>query len=211
VFSELIKQERIKLKIKDYIINNVEVIGKKLTKVVTEVGNVNRRQGSGYQYANGKELALRILSQANKSYIKSVSFYIGKKGIPTSPFGIRLYNVDSVTKKPTTLLINRDIITHADKGGKWYTYTFTKRIKVPENGFFIAMEWLPDSERYLEERVKGQNGVIIANGQVLKGRADRKNEWNDRVYERWFPIRVWSGRKVSNIIPGIKCELVYYE
>jgi len=90
--------------------------------------------------------------------------------------GIRLYSVDSVTIEPSKLLLTHDIIVSGNKGDEWVEYEFVARTQVPKNGFYVAMEWLPNSQRYLEEKLKNRNGVIVANGQVLKGKMSKRKK-----------------------------------
>ena len=192
---------------KFYNMPEIIVSTKKLTKSIQTYGYNSVLYKSIFQCPSGMEIALRILPNKNHSYLKRVSFFIDNIGIPDSPFGIRLYSVDSITLKPDILIQTKDIITKGYKGNEWVKYEFENPIEVPNNGFYIAMEWLPSSKRYLEQQIKGHNGTIVANGQVLKSNRNKSKKWKNRVFTRWFPIKEWTN---SDFTPAIKCEIEEY-
>jgi hypothetical protein len=91
-----------------------------------------------------------------KGFIQSVSFYIRKslhlkKGHQT-PFRIRLYDMGEDGNPGENILLD-NAITQANKKNKWHTLDISQyNIPIPENGFFVGMEWLiSEDEKYKKE------------------------------------------------------------
>jgi len=207
--QDIIQHRQIVLKEAFVEIPSVEVVASKKKKITKTFGNKSVIFNSRFICPNGKEIAVRIPGQTNHSYLRSAMFFIDKEGIPNSPFGLRVYSVDLKTNKPGNLLINKDVILAAKQGNEWVKYEFKKPLEIPKSGLFITMEWLPNSERYLEEKTGRGDVTIVANGQVLKATISIKNKWKNKVYTRWFPTKEWT--KVYKTIPAIKCEVIQYK
>ena len=105
-----------------------------------------RNQNDGFYYGiAGDETALFISNEdQSKGYISKVRFYITDKGNSENPFRVRLYQIDEKTQAPGKAILNVSIIASASEGNEWVNINLLKyAIKLPKNGFFISMEWLP--------------------------------------------------------------------
>jgi len=85
--------------------------------------------------------------------IRSASFYIGEGGSPTQPFRVHIYQANNNGIGPGPDLLPQRVVTAAPQGGHWYTVNLSSySIAAPQEGFFVAMEWLPAA------KAEGQSG-----------------------------------------------------
>lgn len=97
-------------------------------------------------------------------YIKNVQFFISRppfvKGQQT-PFRVRIYKADGDSafsvinnriiqcNSPGTDLLNKSLIVSAQHGG-WFKVDVSQyKIPIPEEGFFVAMEWIYTDEKWV--------------------------------------------------------------
>jgi len=203
-YKNITKSGLVVLKPCTYMLDEAIVIGKKLNKNIKIIGN--KKHNTKFLFDDGYEIAYFVKTEHPNSKIITVSYYITKTGIPSTPFGVRLYYLDTIVKKPGKLLLDTNIVIHANNGNSWVEYTFKQPIKAPNEGFFVAMEWLPTAKRYLKEELK-KGEVMVASGQCLGGKYEKKS--NEIVVGRWFPIREWE--YTYSTIPSIQVKLKYYE
>ncbi len=199
------KKERIILEVKEYQLSEVVVSAQELEKKRLTLGN--KRHNSLLAYDHGSEVVTFIKTPHPNSSLISVSFFIKKAGLPKTPFRLTLYYVDSLSGTPSNALVDTNIIVKAKKGGSWTQYTFQKPIKLPSNGFFVGMEWLPDAQRHTGKKIQGT--MVVSNRQILGGEYFYKIKEPSKVFYRWFPIRTW--QQQPHILPAIQAEVEYYE
>ena len=79
--------------------------------------------------------------------LRTISFYIGDKGLPMKPFRIRVYKADGNYYSPKTDLLNEKVFAMPTYANQWYTYDLKQyNIAVPEEGYFVALEFVrPDN------------------------------------------------------------------
>jgi hypothetical protein len=151
---------------KQFILATVTVLSSR-AKFCPEVRGVNNNKSKGnFLMKSGEELALFIpTTPADSGIVKAVRYYIRKEGVPDSPFRVKLYKVNSITKGPGELLLDHDTIVRAERGNRWCEIDLSAfNIPVPENGFFVAMQWLHDSKPYT--KMMGDH-TMSGNGQIV--------------------------------------------
>ena len=112
------------------------------------VGSKRKKSNGGYLLIYGHEAALFFDNKnGNKGYISKVKFFITDKGFPDTPFRVRVYEADSISGRPGREILKKSIIASGTTGNEWVIVDLLNQgIKIPKNGFFIAMEWLPISK-----------------------------------------------------------------
>jgi len=140
-------------------------------------------------FAYGSELASFIPNNSGQTdIIKTIRFYITKKGFPTEPFGANLYELDVKTGEPGANLVDTCFILSAKKGNEWVELDISKyHIPLPRNGFFISMRWLPNSKNDLYT-FNGGSKEIVASGQSLSA---TKKTTESRTFTRNY-LSGWS-------------------
>jgi hypothetical protein len=118
-----------------------------------------------FAFQAGDELALFMPNTSKKvGQIQKVRFYIGKEGYGTTKFRAKIYDSDTISGKPANLLNEQDIILNTKRGNRWVEFDLTEmNISIPQSGFYVSMEWLPDGKDY---HVGNKDG-FEANGQAL--------------------------------------------
>ena len=148
-----------------YSLQDVEVTGVNFKKAKTKnVGfKVNSNPEGQYYFGYGTEIALFISNtEKAKGIISQARFYIKDEGFPQTKFRVKIYEADS-SSSPGKSILNKSLIVSAKNGNEWVVVDLTEyQISIPSNGFFIAMEWLPDAQNK-----KNKNGNANVNGQVL--------------------------------------------
>ncbi len=132
-------------------LKEVEVLPRKLKSY--EVGLVRHRATT----TNGtlpERPGARFISNEYQvdGYIKNISVYVSKKGIPEAPFRVNLLSVDKVSGSPGAPLINQDFVLNGEEGNEWVKLNLEKRlIKLPEEGFFVVVQSLPIDSLQLQK------------------------------------------------------------
>ena len=181
-------------------------------KLVT-VGNPEREgfKPTGFLYGKKRifQCQKAIFIPNKEKYIgtiETVSFWVSPHGKPKTPFRIRIYVADE-NGKATGDLLTESVIAKGlkrRKKNRWVTVDLSQyQIEIPENGFFIAMEWLYRAEKKYNNKTKiskkneeGEYEVIrteIWFGQHLGGIVDKKRPNNTWIVRdgKWtqFPNR----------------------
>ncbi len=155
--------------------------------------------------------------------IQNVEFFLHKEGVANTPFRLRLYSVNE-NGKPARDLVNQNIIVTQGRNGAWVKIDLrNNQIEFPENGFFIAMEWLQTNNKAFaykskyrkvysksgKEKLKREGHFksdLIGFGQVLGNYEmdEKKESWHKSIIEEW------SNHK-SLSIPMIRSEIKIWE
>ena len=99
----------------------------------------------------GSQYAFFVKNEKQKRLgnVRTVSFYIGENGFPREPFRVRIYKADGNYNAPNTDLLTENVVVSASRGGEWYTIDLsTYNIAAPEEGFFVAMEWIVGGDKF---------------------------------------------------------------
>jgi hypothetical protein len=170
----------------------------------------------------GKQVAVYMKTQTNyPAIIKSVSFHIEKKtrGFKraNTPFRIRIYGVDTISRGPGQDLIIEDLIVSGPKKGGWFTVDVSSyQIPVPENGFFVAMEWIYTDDKYSYTYVnKYKNNVTETRyGQTLSMFFGNKESisWINPLGKKWIKEEIslpLIGKGLKKVNAAIYCEIEF--
>jgi len=154
--------------------------------------------------------------QKKKGWIKSVSYYIHTDGNPTTPFRVRVYDIDE-NKLPGKDILNKNVVVSASKPG-WFAVDLSEyNIPFPSEGVFVMMEWINSGDKYYFEKdvtVKGKNGQteIVKKkyyGQSL-GTVSKKGGvvlWGNNLGNEWIPYDFNYKGQYPNAM--INSEIIY--
>ena len=115
--------------------------------------------------------------------IGTVSYFIRPTHNFKKKFRVRLYSVSEKDSSPDKDLLPEAVYAHAKRGNSWVNVDISKyNIKFPVNGFFAAIEFLPDSVQLT------QNYLNTFNTLDLGGNFEDKNNgrtWGIGKLGRW--------------------------
>lgn len=148
--------------------NDIEISGDGGFKKVVRTGS-KKKKNVGEFYCNSNcQMALFFPNEKHrKGVITKVGYYITDKGNPHTNFRVRVYKAGK-NLEPDGDILTQNIVVHDSlNGNNWVDVDLEKlRIKIPEYGFFVAMEWLPESDNYVYALKIGSHTSEYT-GQVL--------------------------------------------
>jgi len=138
----------------------------------------------------GSQYAFFVKNEKQKKLgnVRSVSFYIGENGFPREPFRVRLYKADGNYNSPNTDLLTENVVVSAPQGGQWYTVDLTPyNIVAPEEGFFVAMEWVVSGDKFFATNFVDDYQPY---GQIMRPTFEFKESrtWNYTIGRGWSLI-----------------------
>jgi hypothetical protein len=138
----------------------------------------------------GSQYAFFVKNDKNKRLgnVRTVSFYIGENGFPREPFRVRLYKADGNYNAPNTDLLTENVVVSAPQGGQWYTVDLTPyNIMAPEEGFFVAMEWVVSGDKFFATNFMDN---YTPYGQIMRPTFEFKESrtWNYSMGKGWSLI-----------------------
>jgi hypothetical protein len=125
--------------------------------------------------------------------VRTVSFYIGENGFPREPFRVRLYKADGNYNSPNTDLLTENVVVSAPQGGQWYTVDLTPyNIPAPEEGFFVAMEWVVSGDKFFATNFMDN---YTPYGQIMRPTFEFKESrtWNYSMGKGWNLLTLANG------------------
>ena len=176
-----------------------------LNNVVVRAGKI-KNLGLGARAANpgegmiqglpGSQYAFFVKNEKNKRLgnVRTVSFYIGENGFPREPFRVRLYKADGNYNAPNTDLLTENVVVSAPQGGQWYTVDLTPyNIIAPEEGFFVAMEWVVSGDKFFATNFMDD---YTPYGQIMRPTFEFKESrtWNYSMGKGWSLITAANGQ-----------------
>ncbi|RZK14595.1 MAG: carboxypeptidase-like regulatory domain-containing protein [Hymenobacter sp.] len=177
-------------------LSNVTVKGGKVKNL--GLGSTNSRPGEGLlQGQPGSQCAFFIKNDKNHRLgnIRSVSFYIGENGFPREPFRVRLYKADGNYNAPNSDLLTQNVIVSSPAGGQWYTVDLTSyNVVAPEEGFFVAMEWIVSGDKFFKTDFMDENYTPF--GQIMRPTFEFKESrtWNYTIARGWNMLTLANGQ-----------------
>lgn len=157
---------------------------------ITQKKGFNRLLGN-----TGMEIAVHIQG-GDTGTISRLRFFISRTGIPTTAFRAKLYAVDQKTNGPGKLLIDDDLIAAAEQGNQWVEIDISAyNVPIPAEGFFVALQWLPDAQAYTLHRRDFDGQVLWLSKQVNRG-----------YWIKHFPGS-WMGPFIADFIPMIGADV----
>ena len=135
----------------------------------------------------GSQYAFFVKNEKQKKLgaVRTVSFYIGDNGFPREPFRVRLYKADGNYSAPNTDLLTENVVVSAPQGGQWYTVDLTPyNIVAPEEGFFVAMEWIVSGDKFFATNFMEN---YTPYGQIMRPTFEFKESrtWNYTMGRGW--------------------------
>ena len=134
-----------------------------------------------------------------------VSYYLSSKGNTNAPFRVRIYECDSVTGRPGDDMLPEIVVVKPNQGKGLFAINISKyNLKVPKNGFFVAMEGIfpDDYDVYYEgtgfSYKSGNNDsdnedftdADLQYGQQLGyTHGSVNNTWHYAVDRTWFQLK----------------------
>jgi len=208
-----------KIILKKSVYNLEEIVVFSGEEKIIEIGNLEFPKNGkipdylsvGQRIPTGFQNAMFIENPTSlEGRFKTVSFFIAAKGKHKTPFRIKVYGKDGIEEKPDSLLVQKDIIVKANKKGDWFQIDVSSyNIPFPENGAYIAMEWLHNEKKYRYKRKfkhRNKKTKIGSYGQGLGAYSTNTN------YECWFYYLGHGWKKdLLTHKPLIKAEVAIYE
>ncbi|RZK20291.1 MAG: carboxypeptidase-like regulatory domain-containing protein [Hymenobacter sp.] len=176
-------------------LTNVVVKGGKVKNL--GLGATSSHPGEGLlQGQPGSQCAFFIKNDKNHRLgsIRSVSFYIGENGFPREPFRVRLYKADGNYNAPNTDLLTQNVIVSSPAGGQWYTVDLTTyNVTAPEEGFFVAMEWIVSGDKFFKTDFMDESYTPF--GQIMRPTFEFKESrtWNYTIARGWNLLTLANG------------------
>jgi len=176
---------------------------------LVKVGNhKNRPSGSLYMDTHGQQVALFVnIEQNSNATIKTLWYYLSDEGNTDAPFRVRVYEIDTVTKKPGKDIMPEILVIKPRKKSGWFAVDVRQyNLNVCSPGFFIAMEGVfpNDYDFYVQgddfinistadeqTEINDDTPAVISYGQRLGYTKSRKNNntWHYSLDHTWFQLR----------------------
>lgn len=204
--NELLSQDTIFLHPKNYEIEPVLVQAHSPTGV-KESGILRQTADASYSMSTWMQVGVHIAgNNRSDEWLTSVSFYISRSK-QNAPFRIRIYNTLK-DGKPNEDLLQTSKIVYAPKSGWIKVDLLEEKIKIPEHGVFVAMEWLNSGRKYSYKR-KILETVQRAYWPDLGSVIDSKIPitWIKRIGSEWQKDeRSFGGNSFRNAMIKIESE-----
>ncbi len=210
----------ISLQKKAYTIPEIVVYNKKPT--VVELGvkrSAKKKGGVGTQSKMNFQEVLYIPNDLQiEGWIKTISYYILKDGVPNTPFRVRIFAKNDTLECPDKDILNKSVIVSGKKRGGWVTVEIDSlHIPFPKNGAFIGMEWLYDKNNYHYSKtysIKGKKVTSNRFGQIIGTTysiSEFRTWWCLSSYDKWRPFNFasYKKKKPENIM--VKTKIKYYK
>ena len=152
----------------------------------------------------GSQYAFFVKNEKQKKLgnVRTVSFYIGENGFPREPFRVRIYKADGNYNAPNTDLLTENVVVSASRGGEWYTIDLsTYNIPAPEEGFFVAMEWIVGGDKFYTTNFMDN---YTPYGQIMRPTFEFKESrtWSYTIGKGWnlLTLANSAGRRYNAMI-----------
>jgi hypothetical protein len=144
----------------------------------------------------GSQYAFFVKNDKQKKLgnVRTVSFYIGENGFPREPFRVRLYKADGNYNAPNTDLLTENVVVSASRGGEWYTIDLSSyNIPAPEEGFFVAMEWIVGGDKFYTTNFMDN---YTPYGQIMRPTFEFKESrtWSYTIGKGWNLLTLANGQ-----------------
>lgn len=96
------------------------------------------------RFITDSQYAFFIPSKEHKPVgkLRTVSFYLGENGFPSTPFRLHIYQQEAPDRAPGADLLHETVFIKAAENGSWHTIDLSAyNISVATDGFFIAVEF----------------------------------------------------------------------
>ncbi len=153
-----------------------------------------------------------------EKYIDKVTVFLQKNNKfkrSTSKFRLRIYDVDTETKKPSNDILRKSIVLESNVKEDFVSIDLgSLHLKIPESGIYIGVEWLfvPNNwyrntiedpiskKKMVEDRFAPTFGAVYNKNQNFKAMVYGMGSWTD--------FKVKSKDNSENLIPAISLKLL---
>lgn len=192
---------------KNYTIDEVRITPTRIKKI--QLGYFRQSSSSIYQSSWGGQIALYFPPDERNKLVRlpigTVSYFIRAGHNPKKRFRVRLYSVNASNGSPSEDLLPEAVYASAKSGNNWVKVDVRKyNIQFPSDGFFAALEFLPDSIQLTKDQLNTQFNSLDLGGNV----EDKNNgrTWGFGDSGRWRKyIPITKDVEVGNAM--IKVEL----
>jgi hypothetical protein len=195
--SELEVNSKIELISNSKYLKSVEVVAKKTKYGNTKLGlieePVNRLRKDVIRGQTGTIRATWVPNtKPLQGKIETLNIYVSDAGFSSSYFRVHLYSCNEFSIKPSKSLLMSNLVVKGGAGNEWVSIDLKEMyINVPENGFFVGVEWLPETknEAFLDTVIFNENQknktftyLYEGNGVVLGAVYER---YSTSKYKNW--------------------------
>ena len=198
-----------------------EVIVKGDNEKIYVIGSPKRPRGIVFFASESpyQQLALMVRNKNNALYKNAYLEKVSVKIVPPTLGGLkpggeeqlrlRIYTISDVGRVGDDLL-HQNIFLSPSKAG-WYAIDFENKIKIPEYGFVIAVEWLKNQE--VQKWGKGERasytyGLLIDGHKLKKEDLTFYSSWEfDPGTQKWFQYKNQDNDEPYGNIPAFRIDL----
>ncbi len=154
---------------------------------------------------------------AQKKYLEKVTVFLNKTEKfkrTQSKFRIRIYDVDSKTKKPNKDLLRKSFVLEHDVEKDFVSLDLNSlNIEIPSDGIYVGLEWLfIPSNWYMQTEVHpidNKNVIEDRFAPTFAGMYTRNQNYKVMIYGmgEWTDFKVKSRNNDRNFIPAISLKL----
>lgn len=154
---------------------------------------------------------------AQKKYVEKVTVFLNKTEKfkrTVSKFRIRIYDVDSKTKKPHKDLLRKSFVLEHLIDKDFVSLDLSSlNIEVPKDGIYVGLEWLfIPSNWYMQTEVHPINNKNVIEDRfapTFAGMYTRNQNYKVMIYGmgEWTDFKVKSRNNDRNFIPAISLKL----
>jgi len=154
---------------------------------------------------------------AQEKYVNKVTVFLQKNKAfkrASSKFRIRIYDVDSETKKPNRDLLRKSIVLESDVEKDYVTIDLSAfGIKIPQSGVYIGLEWLFVPSNWYVNKYQNQltNKPEVEDrfAPTFGGVYNKNQNFKAMVYGmgQWTDFKVKSRDRTKNFIPAISLKI----
>lgn len=189
--------------------NDVEVSAESGFKKTVKAGSKKKKHyGQFYTNVNIQQALFFSNEKHRKGIITKVGYFITDEGNPHTNFRVRIHKANKNLEPDGEILLSNIVASDSLNGNNWVDIDLEKyRIKIPEYGFFVAMEWLPESGNFVYELEIGSQAISFK-GQVLGGTSEFNKDlyWSINPDGRGF-LHKKREDMINYLSPMIRAEL----
>jgi hypothetical protein len=179
---------------------------------VKEFGNskISKWTG-GLLTKNLTQIAVYIENSKNEhGVLKDISFFISKSGKPKATVRIRVYGFNPIEETIGEDLLHETVIFSPKKRFGWNTIDMSDyNIEFPENGIFIAIEWILTKDKYWYKTIIHGNeydnyGIVLGNTWEY----ETSNTYLNNLGQGWRKMEAMFENKPRNALIKATFEII---
>ncbi len=155
--------------------------------------------------------------EIGKQYIGKITVFLNKDEEfkrKAAKFRIRIYAVDTVTKKPSNDLLKENVILEVTANDNSVSVDMSKfTIEMPNTGVYVGLEWLFVPYNWYAEKSRGSNNnqlVVESKFAPTFGSVYNKNkEFKVMIFERgkWINFKTKINSNTESLVPAVSLSL----